>query len=128
MSQENVEIVRAFFEAVRRGDFREAVTHLAPDVVYRVGQEGPAHGPDAVRAIWERWESEWETVEMTHEHFIDAGEQVVVVTREEARGRGSGIEIVGYFFNVFTLRDRKIVHKVEFTERAKALEAAGLAD
>ncbi len=95
---------------------------------YKVGQEGPAHGPDAVRAIWERWENEWEAFEMTHEEFIDAGEQIIVITHESGRGRGSGIEIDGRFFNVFTLRDREIVHKVEFTERSEALEAAGLSE
>ena len=65
---------------------------------------------------------------MTHEEFIDAGAHVVVTTYEAGRGRVSGIEIDGRFFNVYTLRNGKIVHKVEFTERSKALEAAGLSE
>ena len=97
MSQENVEIVRELVEAVQRGDFTEAVTHLAPDVAYIVSQEGPAHGPDAART-----------------------------THEWGRGRETGIEVDGRFFNIFTLRNGKVVHKVEFTERAEALAAAGL--
>ena len=126
MSQENVEIVRELVEAVQRGDFTEAVTHLAPDVAYIVSQEGPAHGPEAVRAMWERWEGEWEETEMVHEEFIDAGDHVVVTTHEWGRGRETGIEVDGRFFNIFTLRNGKVVHKVEFTERAEALAAAGL--
>jgi ketosteroid isomerase-like protein len=56
MSQENVEIVRRCFDAWRRGDNAEALASLAPDVVWKVAQEAPAHGPDEVRSVWERWE------------------------------------------------------------------------
>ena len=126
MSKENVEIVREFFEAVRRGDFDRAVTHLAADVFYTVSQEGPAHNPDAVRDIWQRWENEWDEIEMRHEVFLDAGEKVVVTTHEVGRGRVSGIEVDQLVFNVFTVREGKIVRKEEFMDRAKALEAVGL--
>jgi len=126
MSKENVEIVREFFEAVSRGDFDRAVTHLAADVFYTVSQEGPAHNPDAVRDIWQRWENEWDEIEMRHEVFLDAGEKVVVTTHEVGRGRVSGIEVDQLVFNVFTVREGKIVRKEEFMDRAKALEAVGL--
>jgi ketosteroid isomerase-like protein len=127
MSQENLEIVRMFYESIRRDDYSAALAYLAPDVVYRVLQEGPAHGPDAVRAMWERWESDWEEgAETIAEEFIDAGDRVLVTVHESGRGRGSGIEVDARLFNVFTLRDGEIVHKVEFTERSEAREAAGL--
>jgi ketosteroid isomerase-like protein len=45
---------------------------------------------------------------------------------ESGRGQGSGIEIDGRYFNVLTVRNGKIVRKVEFTQRSDALEAAGL--
>jgi ketosteroid isomerase-like protein len=127
MSQENVGIVRMFYESILQADYAAALACLAPDVVYRVLQEGPAYGPDAVRAMWERWESDWEEGgETIAEEFIDAGDRVLVTVHESGRGRGSGIEIDARLFNVFTLRDGKIIHKVEFTDRAEALEAAGL--
>jgi ketosteroid isomerase-like protein len=44
MSQENVEIVRRFFESYRPDDPAEALAYLAPDVVYEIGQEVPARG------------------------------------------------------------------------------------
>jgi ketosteroid isomerase-like protein len=72
MSQENVEIVRRCFDDYRRGAPDEALAWLAPDVVWEVGQELPARGPDAVRDLWERWESDWEALEMFREEFIDA--------------------------------------------------------
>jgi ketosteroid isomerase-like protein len=128
MSEENVEIVRECFEAVRRGDFANAVTHFATDVVYTVSHEVPVRGPDAVRALWQRWEDTWEQIEMRHEEFLDAGENVVVTTHEVGQGRASGIEVDQRVFNVFTVRDGKIVRKMEFMDRTKALEAAGLSE
>ena len=50
MSLENIEVVRRLFETYSRGDYDAAVTCLAPGVVYEVGQEVPAFGPDEVRA------------------------------------------------------------------------------
>jgi ketosteroid isomerase-like protein len=126
MSHENVEIVREFHEALRRGDHTGALALLAPDVAYKVAQEEMVHGPDAVRAVWERWESDWEGLEEITEETIDAGDHVILGVRYRGRGRRSGIEIGDCFFNVYTLRNGKIVRKVELTERSQALEAAGL--
>jgi ketosteroid isomerase-like protein len=128
MSQENVEIVRKFHEALRRGDHTDALALLAPVVAYKVAQEGMVHGPDAVLDVWERWESDWEDLEETTEELIDAGDHVILGVRYLARGRRSGIEVGDRFFNVYTLRNGKIVRKIEVTERSQALEAAGLSE
>jgi ketosteroid isomerase-like protein len=42
------------------------------------------------------------------------------------RGRGSGIEVEGRFFQVLTIKGGKAVRWEEFSDRAQALEAAGL--
>jgi ketosteroid isomerase-like protein len=78
MSQENVELVRRMVEAYRRGDRAEALACLAPDVVYKVAQEAPAHGPEAVEAIWDRWEDSWEEIETIPEEVIDGGRDHVL--------------------------------------------------
>jgi uncharacterized protein len=126
MSQENVEIVRRCFEAWARGDHAAALEFLAPDVVWKVAQEGPANGPDAVQSVWQRWEADWDVLEEIPEEFIDAGDHVLVTVHHKGRGRGSGIEIAGRTFHVYTFRDGKIVRKLEVTDRSEALEAAGL--
>jgi ketosteroid isomerase-like protein len=126
MSEANVEVVRRFFETYGRGDHEGSLACLAPDVVYKVAQEVPARGRDAVRAIWERWESSFEDIETTPEEFVDAGDHVVVTVHYTGRGRGSGIEFDDRTFEVLTLRDGKIVRKVEYLERSDALEAVGL--
>ena len=128
MSQENVEIVRGFTEAYLRGDHVRAVSYLAPDVVYEVGQETPAQQPDELLAKWERWEAEWERIDLTPEEYIDVGDQVVLVVLYSGRGRASGIEYEDRVFEVHTLRDGKVARKRDFKTRAEALEAAGLSE
>jgi ketosteroid isomerase-like protein len=125
MSEENVECVRKSLEAYRRGDYVAASACLAPDVVWEIGQELPAHGPAAVREVWERWDDEWEELETVAEEILDAGDNVVVAIRYRGRGPGSGVEVSDRLFEVHTFRDGKCVRKVDFAKRAEALEAAG---
>lgn len=126
MSQANIEVVRRLFDSYVRGDYAEAATCLAVDVVYEVGQELPARGREAVRVMWERWDDTWDELETVPEEFIDAGDQVLVTVHYSARGRGSGIKFAERLFDVYTFCDGKCVRKREFRRRSEALEAAGL--
>jgi uncharacterized protein len=126
VSQENVEVVRRLFDSYRRGDYTGASACLAADVVYEVGQELPARGREAVRAMWERWDSTWDELETVPEEFVDAGSQVLVTVHYSARGRGSGIKYEERLFDLYTFRDGQCVRKQEFRERSEALDAAGL--
>jgi len=126
MSQTNVEVIRRLFDSYRRGDYAAAAACLAGHVVYEVGQELPARGREEVLAMWERWDGTWVELETVPEEFIDAGQQVLVTVHYSTRGRGSGIKYEERLFDVYTFSDGQCVHKQEFRERSKALEAAGL--
>lgn len=126
MSRENVEIVVGLAEAYVRGEVEEALSALAPDIEYKRAEEAVVRGRDAVRAGWEQWEADWEDLETILESPIDAGDHVVLPVLFRARGRGSGIEIEGRFYEVLELRDRKVIRWEEFSERTEALKAAGL--
>ena len=128
MSQENVEAVRRSIKAYRRGDYAGASAYLAPDVVWSVGQERPAHGPAAVREMWKRWDDEWDELDTVIEEVIDGGDKVLVAVRYRGRGRVSGVEVNDRQYEVQTFRDGLCVRKVDFRERADALEAAGLSE
>lgn len=125
MSQANVDAVGSSLEAYRRGDYLRASAYLAPDVVWHVGQELPAHGPAAVRERWERWDSDWEELETIAEEVIDAGDKVFVAVHYRGRGRGSGVEVEDRLFEVHSFRDGQCVRKVDYRARSEALEAAG---
>ena len=109
-----------------RGDYDEASEYLAPDVVWEVGQELPARGPEAVRDVWRRWDAEWEELETEIEEIVDAGDQLVLAVRYRGRGRISGVEVNDRQFEVHSLRDGRCVRKIEFPTRSEALAAVGL--
>ena len=119
MSQGNVDIVRRFLVE----DLDEALTYADPAIVWNPVEESSARGHDAVRASTSRWKSEWNDYELIPEEFADMGDRVVVTVRFRARGRGSGIEVDARLYDVFTLRDGKIVRMDQFAERSEALQA-----
>jgi ketosteroid isomerase-like protein len=49
-----------------------------------------------------------------------------VVAHHQGRGRASGVKVETRFYEVYTLREGKVSRVDEYTERAEALEAAGL--
>jgi ketosteroid isomerase-like protein len=120
MSQENVEIVRRFLSA----EVDEAMSDADPDIVWNPIEELPTQGHAAVRASLAHWKAEWENYEVVPEELVDLGDRVVATVRLRGRGRGSGVEIEACFYDLYTLRDGKIVRMDQFTVRAEALEAA----
>ena len=119
MSQENVEIVRRFLNV----DVDEALTYADPGIVWNPVEELPTQGHDAVRASLAHWKAEWDDYKLMPGEFVDMGDRVVVTVHLRGRGRGSGVEIDARFYDVYTLRDGKIVRMDQFTERSEALEA-----
>ncbi len=121
MSQENVEVVRRFLVV---DDLDEALTYADAGIVWNPVEESSEQGHDAVRASTTRWKSEWDDYELIPEEFADIGDRVVVTVRFRARGRGSGIEVDARLYDVFTLRDGKIVRMDQFAEQLEAFKAA----
>ena len=123
-----MEIVRRAFayEVYGHGDRAEAEAIFDPNVVMKPVEEGASYGRDAIRDNFEHWQGAWEDLEVTIEEIIDAGDRVVLTAHHRGRGRGSGIKIDARLYEVYTLSRGKVIGVDEYTERAEALEAAGL--
>jgi ketosteroid isomerase-like protein len=82
VSQENVEIVRAGFEAWNAGDVDALREVFDPDVIVRLPEGWPEPGPfvgrEEVMRQWERNREVWDTDTLEPVNFIDAGDRVVV--------------------------------------------------
>jgi ketosteroid isomerase-like protein len=133
MSQENVEIVRRYYEAWLRRDPSEMGTldpeiELHPDPENEwVGLNDVYRGPDGVRDYLRTVEEAVEDYHPEVERLIDAGDKVVTLAVESGRGRGSGAEVQSArTAHVWTLRDGRAIRLDLYNDRAKALKAVGL--
>ena len=129
MSQENVEIVRASFEAWNAGDIDALRETYHPDVIMRSPEgwpeSGPAVGREAVMRQFEQLRETWDAdASEPISDFIDAADRIVV--RAIWRGVGHGPEATMEWTIVFTVREEKIFGVEFFWDRADALEAVGL--
>ena len=130
MSQRNVEIVRAAFDAWNRDD-RDALVALwdeeAEFYPLRAQLEGRAyHGPEGLRRFMVELAEEWDEVRFEVEEIRDAGEQMVGFGRFRARGRASGVELDVPLGLIGVVRNERVAYARFFSDPADALKAAGL--
>ena len=131
MSQENVEVVRAGFDAWNAGDMDALRDLYDPDVIVRAVEGWPEPGPYVGReAVIRQWEEQREAFDADAlepiSDFIDAADRIVV--RFIWHGAGHGPEANLELTGVFTVRKGKIFGTEFFWDHAEALEAAGLSE
>jgi ketosteroid isomerase-like protein len=131
MSQENVEMVRLGYEAANRGDIDGLLDLCAPDVEWQdvVPDALSFQGKDGVRSYFQTVWEPWQEIRREPEEIIDlGGDQVLVLFRLTGRGKGSGIEIDLRGGDLLTVRGGRLARWMAYTDRAQALEAAGLSE
>jgi ketosteroid isomerase-like protein len=129
MSEENVEIVRATFEAWNAGDMDAFRELHDPEVIVQTVKNWPERGPyvgrEAVIRGFESIREAWDADSLEPiSDFIDAANRVVV--RFAWRGAGHGPDARIEMTYVATLRNGKIHYIQYFWGHGEALEAAGL--
>ena len=131
MSEENVQIVRAVFEALNRGDLDAALATAAPeaeiDMSRAAGMERGIYTADQWRSVAQGFLDTWESAQWEIAEYIDVGEHVVTPVMNRLRGR-AGIEVQARVTWLWTLRDGLIKRLAIYQERGEALEAAGLSE
>jgi ketosteroid isomerase-like protein len=128
MSQENVDVVRASMKAAEAGDVETALSSYSENVVFQPLVAGPYHGRAGVVDQMLTWMEEFDEFWFESEEFIEAGSQVVLLWRQGGVGRGSGAGVENEGATVYTLSNGLIEHARVYTDRAEALEAAGLSE
>jgi len=144
MSQENVEIIRSIFEPWQAMNIaaidwdaeaiREAVgrsyssdvelTTLASGLGSGVGEH--YRGSDGFARYLQEWLEPFAEYYVENLDYIEAGDYVLVPSRQSGVGDGSGARVVIELTTLFELRDGKIVRVHQYDTLEEALEAAGL--
>ena len=128
MAQENLEIVRAFFEAALQDPDEAAQRYLATDLEFSPFShpDGPAQGPRGFMQRVDELSAQFETYDVRPDRLEQVGELVVADLRREARSKRGPALIRDRFSQVFSLRDGKVVRIESFPTFREALHAAGL--
>jgi ketosteroid isomerase-like protein len=133
MSQEDIKILRAFNEAFNHRDFDDATKYLDRAVEIYPGVMAPDHDSklfghegwkEFIRVAIQAWEAA--TAEPL-ERIVTEDGRILSIDLWRLRGR-EGIEIERELPTLYTFRDGLIVRIDGFTEKADALEAAGLSE
>jgi ketosteroid isomerase-like protein len=131
MSERNIGVVQASFEAWNAGDMDAFREMYHPKVIMRMAEGWPEPGPyvgrEAVMRQIGQMRATWEgdTIEPISD-FIDAADRVVV--RFTWRGAGRGPEANIEVTSINTVRKGRIFEIEFFWNHADALEVLGLSD
>jgi ketosteroid isomerase-like protein len=155
MSQENVEVVRCFYEAAERslsaywkdprsgvaaldaGDLHPAsaavLAFLDPDIEYRAAAQvvegGTARGHRGWLMVWDGLLSASEDLRFTITEVRDLGRnQVLVVVNLTMKWKGSGMMLSEPRVSLVRLRNGLVVQITTYSDREQALEAVGLSE
>ena len=130
MSEENVELVRRGVESVDAfwAMLDEYAVWDLRKWPHALDVDGVVVGRDAVLKASRRYWGAWEDYRMDIEEVLDAGQSVMVILREQGRGKSSGVPVSQQHPQLWTFRDGLIIRWESFGTRGQALEAAGLSD
>jgi ketosteroid isomerase-like protein len=130
MSQGNVELVRRALERAKQNP--DALWNILDDeVVWDIGDlDIPDatgtywRGPAGVKEFFRHWLGPFDDWGYEVGEMMDAGDSVVAHIHQWGRGKGSGAMVESQFWQVWTLRDRKLVRGSYHSQKPDAFEAA----
>ena len=131
MSEENLQVVRATFDAFLRGDELAMLELVDPSVVFTPLPDTPGfrscHGHEGlVLGIEEFGTGAWEDFSIEVRHMRDFDDHVLAAYRWRGRGKVSGIQMEVDVYGLLTLREGKIARWQLFPSEQQALDAVGL--
>lgn len=88
-TQENVKLIRDFYDAFERGDFERAASYLAPNAEFKIiGMEKPFRGPNEIVNACKEWNQAFPDMKSQIINVISSNDSVVV--EEINRGTHKG--------------------------------------
>jgi ketosteroid isomerase-like protein len=127
VSDESVELVANAYAAFARGDNNTALSYYDPDVEFSQPADEPGggtyYGVDGVVDAFQKWLAPWDEYRVDLEEITDHGEHVLARTRHHMQGKASGVEVEKTIFQLWTVRNRRIVRVRMYYDEAEALAA-----
>jgi ketosteroid isomerase-like protein len=128
----NIEALKPVYAEWAKGNFSPKFDVYSPEMEWGWSEEFPgleavSPDPDALRSSrLAAWLDPWEDWRCEAEEYVAAGDAVIVLCRYTGRGKESGVRVDTDGAHLWTLKDGKVMRLEVFSDRARALEAAGI--
>jgi ketosteroid isomerase-like protein len=130
VSQADVEVVRAAFDAYLRDDEPAMLELVAPDVVVTQFPDQidvhDYHGHEGLRQVMADWIGAWADWSIELLDAREADGLVLATAVQRGRGKRSGVPMQSEVAFLFTLRAGKIARWQMFRSEREALKTVGL--
>lgn len=130
MSQ-NVDTLKAGYEAFARGDLDEAMKDFDDGIRWEnpnapaLPNAGVHEGKDKVREVLASTPQYWDEFRPIPDEFVDGGDTVVVLGHTEARAKETGKEVKIPFVHVWRMSEGKVQRVQLLADTALVLDALG---
>jgi ketosteroid isomerase-like protein len=132
MSQENVDAVRASYEAFNRRDFDALFEYYDPDIVWEQDEKfvepGTHYGHAGVRQVFNSIFESFQDFQVEVEETFDLGDRVLAILRVSGTAKLTGMELATPGGHLFWFRDGKAVKLKLFVDPAEARREAGVSE
>jgi ketosteroid isomerase-like protein len=129
MSQENVAVVRAVYDAFNRRDREAFLAACDPAAEWHVtgavmDQQRVYRGGEAIWEYVNSFADEFDEFRADAEEIFDAGERIVVALRLHGRGRASGASVDLQYAVLHEVRNGKLLRAENYPEKEQAVGLA----
>jgi ketosteroid isomerase-like protein len=132
MSRANVETVRRMYDAFHAGDADGALSHFSADVLVDTGSARPdlsvGRGREYLASVVAGWTSAFEDWRDEVADIRDLGEEVLVLSVQRGRGKGSGVEVEARYAILYGVSGGAITRVRMYGSVQDAVEAAGASE
>ena len=132
MSDENLALVRAIYDAFAAGDIAGVLSRMAPGIVWNEAENfpyadgNPYVGPDSILAgVFARLGGEWDGFAAVPDEYLDAGDTIVVLGRYRGAHKATGRALDAQLVHVWRVADGKAAQFQQYTDTLQAARATG---
>jgi ketosteroid isomerase-like protein len=130
MSAENVDIVRAMYEAFAKGDVPGVLGKLSANVEWLEAENfiyadgNPYIGPQAVlEGVFLRIVKDWNDFTVTPAEILDAGDRVITLGHYSGTHKNTGKSVRAQMVHVWTFADGKAIKFQQYTDTRQFADA-----
>src|SRR5262245_60251121 len=125
MATEDLNRVRAGFDAHNRGDIDALVELYDPDCVFETLLLGTHRGREALHALYAENQRTLGGYTIEPVELTEIGDKVLAVVQTVGDGARSEISVDDEFAFLFTMSNGRVIREQAFRNREEALAAAG---